>query len=72
MYLIANGDVRTLPAVFPSALHAVLTDGFVGDGNPLWQPAVFQNDLRRQRLRRTREIKQSLCGLVVTVVQLWV
>lgn len=46
MYLISNGDVGTLPAIFPSSLHAVLTDGFVGDGNPLWQPAVFQNDLR--------------------------
>lgn len=51
--LVSNGDVGTLPAVFPCAFHAVLTDGPVADGNSLWQSTVFQNDLRRQRLWKT-------------------
>lgn len=46
IYLVSNGDVGTLPAVLSCSLCTVLTDGFVGDGNSLWQPAIFQNDLR--------------------------
>lgn len=46
MYLVSDGDVGALPAVLPCSLHTILTDGLVGDGNSLWQPAVFQNDLR--------------------------
>lgn len=60
VYLVSNGDVGAFPAVLPCCLHTVLTDGFVGDGNSLRQLSVFQNDLRRQRLFKTRGIIQSL------------
>lgn len=45
-YLVSDGDVGAFPAVLPRSLHTILADGLVGDGNSLWQPAVFQNDLR--------------------------
>lgn len=50
LYLVSDGDVGALPAVLPCSLHTVLADGFVCDGNSFWQTAIFQNDLRRQRL----------------------
>lgn len=46
MYLVSDGDVGALPAVLPCSLNTVLTDRLVGDVNIVWQPAVFQNDLR--------------------------
>lgn len=46
LYLVSDGDVGALPAVLPCSFHTVLTDGLVGYGNSLRQPAVFQNDLR--------------------------
>lgn len=57
--LVSNGNVGTLPAIFPCAFHAVLTDGPVADGNSLWQSTVFQNDLGRQRLWKTRNLTLS-------------
>lgn len=50
IYLISNGDVGALPPVLARSMHSVFTDGLVGDGDSLWQPAILQNDLRRQRL----------------------
>lgn len=55
IYLVSDGDVGALPAVLPCSLHAVLTDGLIVDGNSLWQPAVFQNDLRGQRLTKQEQ-----------------
>lgn len=58
--LVSDGDIGTLPAVLPCSLHTILTDGFVGDGDSFWQSAVFQNDLRRQRLSKTTWIKHLI------------
>lgn len=50
-HLFPNGDFGALATIFFSFAHSILAVRNKGNGHTIRQSAVFQNDLRGQRLR---------------------